>query len=120
MTQQEKIDAINDYVMRHMPWCDFGLSSFDGFELVVTGSIDQSSTVHQIALTFRQVKFIGCHESWHTDTTRRFLRIRDPLDRCERMPVVEIGHLLFELTPEDFDYPFFIVAQSVEFAAAGA
>jgi hypothetical protein len=119
VTLQAKIDAINDHVMRHMPWCDFDLSSFNGFDLVVTGTIDQTSTRHEIALTFRQVRFIGCHESWHTDTTKPFLRVRDPRDRCDRMPVVEVGHHLFEFAPEDFDYPFFIVAQDVEFAAAG-
>lgn len=109
----EKIDAL----IRQNAWFDFQVSSYDGSNLVISGSID-FSYYHELEVTFHNVFFAsGYFRDWKSDTTHAVFRTPEPEEAYQLNFQLEIeeGYDLFIFKVEDSKNNVVIASESISF-----
>jgi hypothetical protein len=109
------VAEVNALVARHR-WMDFSVWGYQGAELEVSGSTDESYwsdfRVVFVGVCWACVRFQG----WHSDTSRPVLR---RVSGAEAYAInvrfeIEEGHHLFQFVPEHFREPMWVAAQGLK------
>ncbi|THF81687.1 hypothetical protein [Cohnella fermenti] len=106
-----EIDKINTYLSRCL-WMDFEFCRMNAGQVVLSGSIDQSSSEYAIDIEFEQPYFVSTLFLWHTDTSKVFIELanNDEANEMNQRYKIELGNYIFKVSVEDFDSPPIIVA----------
>lgn len=110
-----EIDKINAYLSRCL-WMDFEFCRMDAGQIVLAGSIDQSSNEYAIDIEFEQPYFVSTLFLWHTDTAKVFIELAndDEIIEMNQKYRVELGNYIFKISAEDFDPPpIFVAAKKI-------
>jgi hypothetical protein len=114
----ERIDAVlamvNAFVARHL-WMDFSVWGYQGVDLVISGSIDESYW-SDLRVSFHDVCWASLRfQGWKTDTRQPFL-LRAEGAEAYSVNVrfdIEVGHCVFKIVPEDLNEPMWVAAREV-------
>ncbi|MBF9238273.1 hypothetical protein I2I05_12785 [Hymenobacter sp. BT683] len=109
----EEIDAL----IRKNAWFDFHVSSYNGSDLVITGSTD-FSYYHELEITFHNVFFATCYfKYWKSDTTSPvfFIPEQEEAYQMNFQLEIEVGFDLFIFKVEDSKTNVTIAAKSVSY-----
>jgi hypothetical protein len=108
------VAEVNAFVARHL-WMDFSVWSFQGVELEVSGTRDESywSDLRVVftGVCWACIRFQG----WSSDTARPVLaRVTDAEEYAVNSRFqVEVGHHLFRFVASDFAEPMWIAARAI-------
>lgn len=114
MELKDKLSFISTFIAKQ-PWFDFEILEMNGGDLTIIGS-DDFSYHHLLEITFHDVFHMSLNREWKSDTRNAVLLIED--EEATKLNIkfqVEQGNFVFKFVPEDFDVPFYIVAQDVSF-----
>ncbi|MBZ6441308.1 MULTISPECIES: hypothetical protein [Paenibacillus] len=110
-----EIDKINTYLSRCL-WMDFEFCRMNAGQIVLSGSIDQSSDEYAIDIEFEQPYFVSTLFLWHGDTSKIFIELANDEEAMEMNQKynVEFGNYIFKISVEGFDSPpIIIVAKKI-------
>ncbi|MEK5088873.1 hypothetical protein MKY98_18405 [Paenibacillus sp. FSL M8-0228] len=110
-----EIDKINTYLSRCL-WMDFEFCRMNAGQIVLSGSIDQSSDEYTIDIEFEQPYFVSTLFLWHGDTSKIFIELANDEEAMEMNQKynVEFGNYIFKISVEGFDSPpIIIVAKKI-------
>lgn len=110
-----EIENINTYLSRCL-WMDFEFCRMDAGQIVLSGSIDQSSNEYAIDIEFQEPYFISTLFLWHTDTAKVFIELAndDEIIEMNQKYRVELGNYIFKISVEAFDSPpIFVAAKKI-------
>ena len=110
----EEIDA----VIRQNAWFDFQVSSYDGSNLVISGSTD-FTYYHELEVTFHNVFFAsGYFRDWKSDTTQSVFRMPEQEEAHQMNFQLEIeeGYELFIFEVEDSKNDVIVVVRSISYS----
>ncbi|QDY86403.1 hypothetical protein FQU75_09410 [Paenibacillus polymyxa] len=110
-----EIDKINTYLSRCL-WMDFEFCRMNAGQIVLSGSIDQSSDEYAIDIEFEQPYFVSTLFLWHGDTAKIFIELANDEEAMEMNQKynVEFGNYIFKISVEGFDSPpIIIVAKKI-------
>jgi hypothetical protein len=109
---------INQYLCSEM-WMDFEVTQYTNYELTITGSIDPSSSIHNIEITFQDVSFVSLSFDWKTNTSIPAFELVKGLEEKELNSKfrVEQGNYIFKFLAEDYPPEFgcLIAAKKISF-----
>lgn len=112
------VRKINEYICGQM-WMDFDVVEYKDYKLLITGSIDPSTSVADIAITFEDVFFIALPFSWQTDTSKAAFELVSEMEAKEINSKfkVEQGNYIFKFVAEDYpaDFGCLIGAKKISF-----
>lgn len=105
-----EIDKINTYLSRCL-WMDFEFCRMNAGQIVLSGSIDQSSDEYAIDIEFEQPYFVSTLFLWHGDTSKIFIELANDEEAMEMNQKynVEFGNYIFKISVEGFDSPPIII-----------
>jgi len=112
---KSEIDKINTYLGKCL-WMDFEFCRMNAGQIVLSGSIDQSSNEYAIDIEFEQPYFVSTLFLWHTDTSKVFIELANDDEAIEmnQKYKVEYGNYIFKISVEDFDSPpIFVAAKKI-------
>ncbi|MEK5466978.1 hypothetical protein [Paenibacillus sp. FSL M7-0896] len=112
-----EIKRINTHLSRCL-WMDFEFCRMDAGQIVLSGSIDQSSNEYAIDIEFEEPYFVSTLFLWHTDTAKVFIELAndDEIIDLNQKYRVELGNYIFKISVEGFDKPpIFIAAKKISF-----
>ncbi|WP_052646726.1 hypothetical protein [Paenibacillus terrae] len=112
---KKEIDKINLYLSQCL-WMDFEFCQMNTWQIVLSGSIDQSSNEYAIDIEFEEPYFVSTLFLWHTDTSKVFIELANDEETLEmnQKYKVELGNYIFKVSVEDFESPpIFIVAKKI-------
>ncbi|MFC5470426.1 hypothetical protein ACFPPD_17160 [Cohnella suwonensis] len=110
-----EIDKINAYLSQCL-WMDFEFCRMNAGQIVLSGSIDQSSNEYAIDIEFEQPYFVSTLFLWHTDTSKVFIELANADETIEmnQKYKVEFGNYIFKIGVEDFESPpIFVAAKKI-------
>ena len=114
-----KIRELNEF-LGSMPWCDFEVLAYRGYNLLLMGSIDTTAH-HNIEIEFSEVAAVSMPFEWKTDTSRGPFSIAEGAMafRINQAFQIEEGHHVFLFEAEDSppDAGFFVAAKDIWFRA---
>ena len=101
------VSEINDHIRKQL-WMDFEVVQYSKNKLIIFGSIDPSSSIHNIEIWFEDVFFISLPLEWKTDTSNGVLELLEGENAylINRQFQVEQGYHIFKFTPEDYPNTF--------------
>lgn len=106
-----EIDKVNTYLSRCL-WMDFEFCRMNAGQIVLSGSIDQSSDEYAIDIEFEQPYFVSTLFLWHGDTSKIFIELANDEEAMEinQKYNVEFGNYIFKISVEGFDSPPIVIA----------
>lgn len=105
---------INELICQQS-WFDFHVVSFDGYKLIIGGSIDLSY-YHTLEIIFEDIFFVsGFFRGWHSDTEKTVFEIPDNEIELNEKYEVEEDYQLFIFKTEEYKNDIIIVAKTVSY-----
>jgi hypothetical protein len=113
---QETINTINNIVQKQL-WMDFEFNQFNGYELIIGGTIDLSDNNYLITIKFSDINFLCLNASWKSDTTKEVLRVLSPdeVQSLKENATIENEYIIFQFIAEDLVTKLYIAAKSISF-----
>ncbi|HEX9060313.1 MAG TPA: hypothetical protein VF941_09045 [Clostridia bacterium] len=112
------VESINNYLNSKM-WIDFEVTQYTNYKLLITGSIDPSSSNSDIEIEFEGVYFASLLFDWKTDTSALVLELVSDLEAQEIKSryKVERDTYIFKFYVEDYpnDFGCFIGAKTISY-----
>jgi len=113
------VEKINNYLSRKH-WMDFEVTQYTNYKLLITGSIDPSSTSSEIKIEFEGVYFASLLFDWKTNTSDLVVELVEEykVDEVISKFRIEKGTYIFKFYAEDYpsDFGCFIGAKSISCA----
>nr|WP_213505613.1 hypothetical protein [Paenibacillus faecis] len=110
-----EIEKINTYLSQCL-WMDFEFCRMNAGQIVLSGSIDQSSNEYAIDIEFEEPYFVSTLFLWHADTSNLFIELADEDETIEmnKKYHVELGNYIFKISAEGFNnQPIIIAAKKI-------
>ncbi len=114
MTIKQLVNEI-DQIIRKNQWFDFHVIKYDGYRLIIGGSIDLTY-YHKLEIIFEDVFFASTFfNEWHTDTNKPVLEIpNDKLNKELNLRFeIEQGYQVFIIHTEDYKNNIYIAAKTL-------
>jgi len=117
--EANKISVINK-IIDEDKWCDFDISEFDGFNLVVICGIDPPKN-WLFRITFRMVSFMSIKNSWKRHKSLPSIEFldNDKASFLNQVNRIEVGNVLFKINHEDNNTEntnaFIVAAKEIDF-----
>jgi len=108
------VKQIDDHI-RLNAWFDFHLWSYDGRNLVISGSTDLTY-YHKLEIIFTEVFFASTFfEGWHSDTQKPVIEIPNTeLNRALNTKFeIEQGYQIFIIRTEDYKNDIYVAAKEI-------
>ena len=106
-----------DVVIRRNAWFDFQISTYDGSNLIISGSTD-SLYYHELEVTFHNVFFVsGYFHDWKSDTTHPVFRTPEQEEAYQMNFQFEIeeGYDLFIFKVEGSKNDVIVASESISY-----
>lgn len=113
------VEKINSY-LSSKSWMDFEVTQYINYKLLISGSIDTSSSNTDIEIEFQNVYYASLLSDWKTDTSIQVLELVSDFEAEEissRLKI-ESGTYIFKFYPEDYssDVGCYICAKSIAYS----
>lgn len=113
------IEKINSYLNSEL-WMDFEVTNCTNYKLLITGSIDPSSSNSDIEIEFQEVYFVSMLFNWQTDTSIQVLELVSDYEAEEIYSKykIESGTYIFKFYPEDYssDVGCYVCAKNISYS----
>lgn len=109
------VSEINQLVKAQM-WLDFTVEEFDGFHLIIAGTIDPTWHPCYMEIVFSEVNFMSVNSIWHSNTDKDVLHIETGEEYQayrNRNAILDV-YTLFRFISED-DNDFFVAAKEITY-----
>lgn len=110
------VGKINEFLIKQM-WMDFEVTQYKDYELLITGSLDSTTTISDIEIRFQEVFLVSLPFSWQTDTSQVAFMLLSDIEAKEinRRFKIEQGNYIFKFIPEDYpsDFGCYVAAKSI-------
>jgi hypothetical protein len=113
---EKTVKLINNLVKQQL-WLDFDVKSYNGFDLIIGGSIDLSNDSDLITVRFSNVDYFCLNSTWHSDTSEDVLRVvtEDELIKLRSKVTIHPDSIVFQFIPEDIISSLYISAKNISF-----
>ncbi len=115
MEIKEKLKKIN-FLISKESWLDMEILEIKGGNLVIACSTDFSYG-HCLEIKFIDVFHVNINAEWKTDTSKAVLHMAND-EEClavNQNYQIEQGNILFKITAEDLQVPFYISAKNLDY-----
>jgi len=110
------VDAINDFVKKQM-WMDFEFNQYNGYELLIGGTIDLSAPDYMITIIFRNVNFICLGADWTANTEKDIFKLLDgeEWEVVRQKYQIQSEYSIFQFFAGDSDAPLYVAAKEITY-----
>jgi hypothetical protein len=113
--ETKKIVSEIDKEIRQHDWFDFHILKYDGYKLIVAGSIDLIY-YHKLEIIFEDILFVsGFFQEWHTDTSTTAFQVLNNQKEMNEKYEIQQGYQLFVFKTENYNNDVIIVAKNISF-----
>lgn len=112
------VEKINSYLSSEL-WMDFEVTQYTNYKLLITGSIDPSSSNADIEIEFQEVCYASLLFDWKTNTSIQVLELVSDYEAEEIYSKfkIESGTYIFKFYPEDYssDVGCYVCAKTISY-----
>ena len=112
------VEKINSYLNSEL-WMDFEVTQYTNYKLLVTGSIDPSSSNSDIEIEFQEVYYASILFNWGTDTSIQAIELVSDYETKEMYSKykIESGTYIFKFYLEDYssDVECYVCAKNISY-----
>ncbi|WP_051542001.1 hypothetical protein [Clostridium lundense] len=112
------VEKINSYLNSEL-WMDFEVTQYTNYKLLLTGSIDPSSSNSDIEIEFQEVYYASMLFNWKTDISIQAIELVSDYEAEEMYSKykIESGTYIFKFYPEDYssDVECYVCAKNISY-----